>query len=374
MKAKTKTNAVNAFFKAVPDARTQNGALTYSTTMNKVLDLFSMGGALRSKGDKAIEKMVLRAFSENPVYTLRCLFYLRDIRQGVGERRFFQIGIKTVLNSLATQKTSEELEKIMSLIPEYGRWDDLYTFFNTPNENVMLGILEKQFLKDRGYFLENKAISLLPKWLCSENTTSKETVENARKIRKFFGISSKEYRKTLSSLRKHLDVTEVKMSSNRWEDINYSAVPSIASKNYNKAFFKHDKERRETFLKAVEKGEKKMNVSVLTPCDLIKYLRSDQQNPDVYNTCDIMFKSLPDFCGEEAALVVADVSGSMCSGANKDLPICASIGMGLYFASKNKGIWKDKVITFSSNPNFVSLDTVKTFQEKYHKILNMEWG
>jgi hypothetical protein len=82
-------------------------------------------------------------------------------------------------------------------------------------------------------------------------------------------MEEKEYRKTLSRLRKYLDVVEVKMSAKKWGDINYEAVPSRANLIYNSAFLRNDEQRRKEFLSKLEKGEAKINSSVLFPHDIV---------------------------------------------------------------------------------------------------------
>lgn len=61
---------------------TENGAITHKTTESALLDMFAMGGAMRNRSIGDITLMFKKAYQENPVYALKCLFYLRDIRGG----------------------------------------------------------------------------------------------------------------------------------------------------------------------------------------------------------------------------------------------------------------------------------------------------
>ena len=119
----------------------------------------------------------------------------------------------------------------------------------------------------------NNNISLLAKWLPSATSRSKDTRKKGLKICGALGMSEKQYRKTLSALRKHLDVVERKMSSNNWQSIDYEAVPSKANLNYNKTFLKHDETRRRAYLDGLTRGEAKINASVTNPCAQQVYAR-----------------------------------------------------------------------------------------------------
>ena len=83
---------------------TENGALTHRSTTSDLLDLFALGGAYRNRTDMDIIQLVNKAFCEDEVYTLKCLFYLRDIREGQGERRFFKTAIKFLFISKYCRK------------------------------------------------------------------------------------------------------------------------------------------------------------------------------------------------------------------------------------------------------------------------------
>lgn len=148
--------------------RTENGALTHKTTRSDLLDMFAMGAAMRNRSEADIILMFRKAFAENPVYALKCLFYIRDVRGGQGERRFFRVVIKDMASQ---QNTRDAIKRNMELIPEFGRWDDLYAFVGTPLEADAFTVIKKQLALD----VQCKTPSLLAKWLKSENASSRET-------------------------------------------------------------------------------------------------------------------------------------------------------------------------------------------------------
>ena len=209
------------------------------------------------------------------------------------------------------------------------------------------------------------SISLLGKWMPSINTSSKEKVALAKKVAEYLGLSPREYRKMLSTLRKHIGIVESKMSGNEWGAITYPAVPSKAMNNYRDAFAKHDATRFSAFLSSVEKGEAKINSSTLFPYDIVeKILYKGEDN----RVLEAQWKALPNYIeGENNLLVMADVSGSM-SGR----PMATSVGLAIYFAERNSGAFKDVFMTFSSEPEFVRLKG-NSLYEKVHNASHAHW-
>lgn len=214
--------------------------------------------------------------------------------------------------------------------------------------------------------------SLIFKWLKSENASSSETKRLARKTRQAFGLSSREYRKTLSDGRAYLDIVECKMSAKEWNAINYETVPSRANLIYNNAFLRNDEERRRAYLGALEKGEVKINASTLFPHDIVhKYMSGSSwcQSLKAYDVAlEGLWKALPDTVkGAENTIVVADGSGSMtCNvgGNTKVTALDVANALAIYFAERSSGEFKDKYITFSNRPQLVDFSNAKTLRDK----------
>ena len=203
---------LNGMKSATNYAITENGALTHKSTMNDLLDLFAMGAAYRTRSDEDVILLFKNAFAADPKYALKCLFYIRDVRGGQGERRFFRV----VTKWLAKNET-EAMKRNLPYIPEYGRWDDLFVFIGTPLEADALNIVKHQLALD----VQCKTPSLLAKWMPSENTSSARTVAQAKVVRKFLGMTPKQYRKVLSTLRARIKVLERLMSEGRWDEIEF---------------------------------------------------------------------------------------------------------------------------------------------------------
>ena len=98
---------------------TLNGAKAYKSTMNKCVDLFGQIAACRSNLAKA-QKLFAHAYAEDAETATRILFWARDIRGGQGERTIFRELFKYLV-----EENGEIGAKLVSLVPEYGRWDDL---------------------------------------------------------------------------------------------------------------------------------------------------------------------------------------------------------------------------------------------------------
>ena len=134
---------MNAFLNGLKEETnfgyTENGAIKRNTTNSNLLDMFAMGAAMRNRSEEDCILMFQKAYKENPAYALKCLFYLRDARGGQGERRFFRVCIKWL-----AKNDKEAVIRNLKLIPEYGRYDDLFELINTPVENEMWNFLKEE--------------------------------------------------------------------------------------------------------------------------------------------------------------------------------------------------------------------------------------
>jgi hypothetical protein len=353
-------------------AYTENGAKAYETTKSYLLDFFSQVGALRNRNQNEVIELFSKAYAEDNLLALKILFYARDIRGGQGERETFKTIIKYLANFYTIQLT-----KNAWLISEYGRWDDLYALFGTKAEHVALEIIKERFFFD----LKQEYPSLLGKWLKSENASSYETKKLAKKTREYLRLTPRQYRKALSDLRARINIVETLMSEGKWNEINYSQVPSKAGLKYRNAFLRNDAERYGDFISAVSKGEAKVNTSALYPYEIVREIPSstkvvhDSKWNVVYGTADnedilnAMWDNLPDYIGNnsESALAVVDTSGSM-----EGLPSEIAISLGIYLAERNKGAFHNHFITFSREPKLVEL-VGTTFCEKVRNISRSGW-
>lgn len=325
---------------------TQNGAATYASTGSDCLDLFASIGAMRDCSDEEIWTRFYKAFCEDKLLAMKILFYARDIRGGIGERKVFRI----ILKQLAKSAKSSVAKNIMN-IPEFGRYDDMLELLDTPCEKDMLACIDRQLHDDLAN-LETGAISLLAKWLPSANASNEKTVIRAKKIAKALSFSEKEYRKVLSKLR-----AEIKIIENNLREKDYSfAYEKQTAKSmfkYRAAFIRNDSERYFDFLQRVQTGEAKINTETLYPYELVRSL-TENLTDEMRKTLAVTWNNLPDYTNNENALVVLDGSGSMYWGGNPK-PVDVALSLAIYFAERNKGAFHNHFITFSEKPRLVKI-------------------
>ncbi|MBT8720178.1 DUF2828 family protein [Brachyspira hyodysenteriae] len=336
---------------------TQNFADTNISSLSNVIDLFATMGASRLKKDDELLKYFIDAWRESPELTAKCIMYLRDIRKGIGEREVF----RKYINIMIKQNHTLTAIEILKTIPELGRWDDIiYIWYeNRENKNISnftKNIILEQLEKDK---ISNN-VSLLAKWLPSENTSSKNTRNIARELIKLLNINTKEYRKTLSALRKKIKIIENNLREKDYT-FNYSSVPSLAMRKYSKAFIRNDEERYNKFFEDVKSGKVKLNTSVLTHFDVIREILdcAEEDIDSRKEEFDLTWKNLPNIFGDSNlnAIVACDVSGSMGMALNGE-PLICSVALGIYIAQLNKSAFHNHFIDFCGDSKMHDISNI----------------
>jgi hypothetical protein len=321
------------------ETRTTNGMKAQVSSANKCVDLFYNIGASRGKD---IIPHFVAAYVENRELALRIAQWARDARGGSGERELF----RDILRHL--EKTHpEDASLLMGKIPELGRWDDLFVFTDPK-------------LKAEAFVLLGDALragnGLAAKWTPRKGNT-------AREIREFFGMTPKQYRKSLVAL---TNVVETQMCAKDFDGINFSHVPSVAHARYKKAFNRNTTKYAE-YVAKLAAGDKtvKINAGAVYPYDVLKGAMNSYQVRSLSKTekdaIDAQWAALPNYIGDADVLPMVDSSGSMTCPAggynSKSSLSCleVALSLGLYFADKNTGKFKDTFLTFSHNPKLVTL-------------------
>lgn len=351
---------INALSNDMNYTRTANGALAHKSTRSAVYDLFAFGGAYRNRTVEDCILLFKNAYEENAELALKCLFYLRDIRGGQGERRFFRLCFRWLCdNHLDAAKRN------LDNVSEYGRWDDLiYTTLGTQAQESALAAIKHQLALD----VQSKTPSLLAKWLPSENASSIETIKAAGVVREYLHFSHRQYRRMLSSLRRKINIVESLMSQNRWDEIEFDKIPSKAGLIYKNAFARRDiiAKKYEAFAKS---KETKVNAAALYPYDVIdKAMHTRSSDNTGRAMVEKYWENLPDYLhGKDCKMMcVVDTSGSM-RGYGADSPINVAIGLGMYCAERIGGDFHNYYISFASRPQLIKIEGVD-FVDKVSRI------
>lgn len=321
---------------------TDNGMKTNVSSLSKCVDLFYSIGSMRGKDPVP---SFIQAFVEDKDIALKLALWVRDVRGGAGERKVFR-DILTYLD----EYSPEACKRLLPIVSEVGRWDDLLVVNNTRETAFAL---IKQALNDN-----NK---LCAKWMPRKG-------ETAKKLMKFLHLKPKEYRKLLVGI---TEVVENKMCAKKWDDIEFGKVPSVASKLYRKAFARNSSKYKE-YLEGLEKGTEKTNAGALYPYDITKPLLGYASHDEV-TLLEAQWQALPNYLTTAKILPMVDVSGSMEMQITPTLTAMdVSISLGLYISDKTTSAFKDMFLTFSERSHFV---TVKgTLQQKAQSMKRAGWG
>ncbi len=317
---------------------TENGAKAWATSDSKVLDLFGKIGSSRGRD---LTPAFSAALAEDENLAVRVLLWARDVRSGAGERQTF----RSLLRSLEAQNPALA-GRIMHKVPFLGRADDLFAYQDPMNRKAALRMYADALMNGDKLFGK-----WAPRLTSSKkaNTPGKlEKLKNANDLRKFMMLSPKEYRQLLVQ---NTNVVEQDMCAKRWDEINFSHVPSLASARYQKAFGKNAAEAYSAYIRELQKPQEqrdpkvKINAGAVYPYDVVKSLR--RGNEAVANA---QFEALPNYVGDTKIMPMVDVSGSMgvqLAGGMSAMEIALSLG--LYLSSKTSSDFKDMFITFTSS-------------------------
>lgn len=324
---------------------TLNGANAYKSTQSKVLDLFSTGVSSKDK-----EELIKEALAEDPIIALKVCIYLRDIREGQGNRDTYRALLNYLLTNFQDKDVDNIILAIMMHTAEFGRWKDVIEFI--PQLNPFMKTFVFAHMK------EHLSDGLLCKWLPRQGQVAKDFAA-------YINLSHGDYRRLIVAGSK---TVEQFMCAKEWGEINYSHVPSIANHKYNAAFLRNDTERRKSFLEKALNGNVKINSSVLYPHTIVSMILSSilasknlgdrYLNKDTILSANALWSQLPNYM-ENAfnVLPIIDTSGSMSSRAVGTTGSCMDIavGLGLYFASHNTGDYHNLWMNFSSAPQAYKL-------------------
>ena len=326
------------------ESRTENDMKALAHSGNALVDLFFKIGASRGKN---ITGDFERAYQEDPVLAMKIALWSRDVRGGAGERQLF----RDVLLHLE-QQHPDMLDRVLTFVPEFGRWDDLLIFKTQRFQGAAYTFIQSALRDSNG---------LCAKWMPRKG-------EQAVALRHFMGLTPKSYRKLLVGL---TNVVETKMCAQEWDSIEFGKLPSLASARYNKAFGRRAPEAYAAYKERLMKGEDKVNASAVYPYDVIKTINSGGDHV----VADAQWAALPDYIGDNSVIPLVDVSGSMHTpaGNNKNVTcLDAAVSLGLYCADKNRSVFKDVFLTFSASTKAEVLKG--SLSQKLIQMVRSDWG
>ena len=325
---------VNVMQNTANKTTTLNGAKAFKSTKNACLDLFSSWGGMRGQDASGL---VTSALQENPVDTGRILLWGRDVRGGAGERKLFRDNLLLTLSSLPKHK----IKSFIKRIPEVGRWDDLEVLFNTQYKHETLAIWSEAIFKQDG---------LACKWAARKGY-------NAVALTKYMNLTPKQYRKLIVS---GSNTVEQKMCAQQWKYIEYKHVPSKSMALYHRAFNRHDTHGFSEYKNNLVTGKEKVNANAIYPHEITRV--KDEQLRQA------MWDAQPNWVKPEQTFIpLIDVSGSM-----NGTPMEIAIALGVYLAERNKSVFKDLAICFTSEAQIVKLSGNLT--SKLYQTETLPWG
>ena len=338
------------------EARTENNMKAFKSSADPVTDLFFKVGALR--GQNVIPHFAA-AYAEDRNLALRIALWARDVRGGAGERKIY----RDILNWLE-KNDKDAATALARKTPLVGRWDDLQVLEESDMKQLVFSMLKEALEKNDG---------LAAKWTPRKGKFASE-------FRTYLGWSPKRYRKTLVNMTK---VVESQMCANQWDEINFSHVPSVAAKNYRKAFYRHTP-KYEAYVNALVKGEKidgkevKINASAIFPHDVIRKAAGFVGYGKTMSKTELdamiaQWDALPNYIKSGNVLPLVDVSGSMTSVLDKSglRALDVAVSLGLYCADKNSGKFNGTFLTFSGSPELLYLKG--NILQKLEQMVKSKW-
>ena len=344
------------------NSRTENGMVTNTSSLNPCVDLFFTIGSVRANLDypdtvRDLISKVEAARNHDPQITRKILFWVRDVRGGAGERETF----RKIFRYFCSKYPQEMIDNI-HLVPEFGRWDDIFLAFDTLVEDAAMEFIIRT--------LESDNSALLAKWIPrTGGKVSKDKRMIAHKIRKAMEMNPKEFRKYIVE---RTSVVETAMCKKDYSQVNYNHIPSLAMSRYTNAFTRNDSVNYFAFRQALVNQDPsvKINAGAVYPYDIVRTLRFGDSI-----LANEQWKALPNYMegNVERVLPVCDVSGSMesaISGSTNAMDIC--ISLGLYISERNEGPFKNAFVTFSERPSLQYLSG--DLHSRFIQLQTSEWG
>jgi len=321
--------------------------------LSSCLNLFYGAGNISTE----IDKLFKPAFIENKELAIKIMGWSRSIREGAGVRQ----NLRTIINSGILPLN----EINWAWFVEHGYWKDIFyfkpKFFDQSTLNSIL-----KLIKDNIESGNNLVLKWLPR---KKKNKAHKNNKWIKVIRTYLKMTEKEYRKLCSSF----VTTETLMCANRWNEIDYSKVPSKCMIRNIRSFYKHDLSGIKKFFEGLKENKGKVNTGAIYPHEILKLIIKDddernfswEKNVEYNELAENMWKSFgAKINSERKILVIGDTSGSMVYGNR----IFISLAMTIFCAERLTGPFHNHAITFSTNPSLIKFSDDMTLDQKLQQI------
>jgi len=318
-------------------------------------------------------------------------FHARNIRGGKGEKAIFQ-----TLYSRLCETQPIVAKALLDLIPHYGCWNDLLVLAENAQKLASLNVTSQHLSISLGivdFYAKTlcdeskleKPPTLAAKWAPREgskhNSLAKQIANALFPLRLVAKHSAqmRHYRRLVADLNAKLNTVETLMCSDRWDTIVPGSVPGRAGKLYSKAFLNlpsthrakgvpkpsgeyrcPDSEKRmicrrkfEAHFAAAAAGKAKVHgADTLFPHEVVQQASETHgltsAEKDQLNAVWLgMVEKTKAAGGLGKSIFMSDFSGSM-SGT----PYWVSMALGILGSCVCADEFKDKLMTFDSNPTW----------------------
>jgi len=377
----------------IPKMIGMKGSDVFDGTGSALLDLSVR--LVRGADTADLAARIKTVASQNLLDAFVMAFHARNIRGGKGERDIFQALFLT-LYEVQPELTVE----LLDLVPHYGSWRDLFAM--VPAEWNVNGLCHGIFRLAAKQLLQDEAtegsISLCAKWAPRESSDTWKATCLATAIFPDvnpFSRKMKMYRKLVAGLNRRLDTVETHMCGGSWSSIKPQSVPGRAGKLYGRALLNltstykegglthlyglearklrlpGDMDRMECrkhfeeHFAAAARGDKGAMVhgaDTLQPHELVKKavsLMEESEKDQIRAIWRSLVEKMRAGGGLRKSIMMSDFSGSMQNSSQGDTPYWVSMALGLLGAECCSGDFKDRFMTFDSNPTWHQLPATK---------------
>lgn len=388
---------------------TENGAIVPISTGSVLIDQFGRAGNFRNRNMEEVSADMANLWSENPESALKFVLYLRmvtrviklaenhateKLQKGQGAR---DESFKRLL--WIAQNHPDVFYANIWILPLVGSWKDIWSLMILAKEND-IAIDNKILFALLATGLRTKSqadlvLKYLPRIKTISNISTNKALlqtELAREFAKYLGLTSRQYNKLKSTGSAH-NFQRI-ICNKEFDKLNWNHIPGIALGKLTTSKFLENHSLTDWYMEWLS-GQDSIKFNGY-PYDLMKRLTSAMKKESytwmygaymlvggnrsqietvpivVRRTVDLQFQNLIDKVEKEGkwnenVLCALDTSGSMSSGRNSNVPpIDVCLSLGIYFSTLNKGHFKNKVMTFDSVSEVVTLNG--TFSEKVSQI------